>query len=248
MDSLKFSISKNQFISDVLGMNVALISAHHEDPPSINTYNFENLLFECKRLSLDLVSIRINAERVDLVMKFQSLGFRVIENLITLNTRLLKSEDNFFPPEIRQANEKDESILRQLAATAFSFDRFHKDPEINSALADQLKSDWIANALNGRSDIVFVYEAAKRIVGFNACLLSGNTASIDLIAVDPKFQGRGVGRQLVSTSQKYYSNFAERMLVGTQSSNISSMNLYHGLGFSVSKSEFTLHGRIKCML
>ena len=248
MDSLKFSISKNQFISNVLGMNVALVSAHFEDPPSINTYNLEDLIFECKKLDLDLVSVRISAEQVDLVTKFQRLGFIVIENLITLNSRLKKSEDNFFPPEIRQANEKDESILRQLAANAFSFDRFHKDPEINPALADKLKSDWIANALNGRSDIVFVYEVAKKIVGFNACLLSGNTASIDLIAVDPRFQGRGVGKQLVSTSQKYYSNFAERMSVGTQSSNISSMHLYHALGFSVSKSEFTLHGRIKCML
>ena len=76
----------------------------------VNTYNLENLIFECKKLDLDLVSVRISAEQVDLVTKFQRLYFIVIENLITLN----EEKSGFFPPEIRQANEKDEFILRQL--------------------------------------------------------------------------------------------------------------------------------------
>jgi ribosomal protein S18 acetylase RimI-like enzyme len=244
MDSLKFSIDQNKFVTNILGINVGTISVYSKEPTYTDSYDFENLISECKKLCFDLIPIRINAECIDLVIKFQRLGFVIMENLITFSGFLCNSNDNNLPSEIRKANAEDEAALRNLAGRAFSFDRFHKDPTINSELANQIKSEWVANALHGRSESVFVYEIDKKVVGFNACLLSDNIASIDLIAVDPKFQGRGIGKQLVIASQKYYSNFAETMVVGTQSSNIKSVNFYHKLGFSVSKSEFTLHGKI----
>jgi ribosomal protein S18 acetylase RimI-like enzyme len=244
MDSLRFVINENKFITNILGVNVGTILVYSEEPEDINSYDFENLISECKKLYFDLISIRINAEHIDLVIKFQRLGFVVMENLITFRGFLHKSKDYSLPSIIRKANAEDETALRNLAGSAFSFDRFHRDPKISSALANKIKSEWVANALHGRSESVFVYEIEEKVIGFNACLLSDDIASIDLIAVDSKFQGRGVGKELVLASQGYYSNFAQHMVVGTQSSNIKSMNFYHKLGFSISKSEFTLHGKI----
>jgi ribosomal protein S18 acetylase RimI-like enzyme len=96
----------------------------------------------------------------------------------------------------------------------------------------------------GRADTVFVTETAGEITGFNACMVCGGAAVIDLIGVAPGFQGRGLGRDLVNASRSHYAGRTSRMTVGTQTVNTASLALYLSCGFRIEASALTLHAHL----
>jgi ribosomal protein S18 acetylase RimI-like enzyme len=100
------------------------------------------------------------------------------------------------------------------------------------------------NACAGRADAVLVAREGGRVVGFNACLLNGDRAVIDLIAVAETAQGRGCGRKLVDGALACYAGKATEMRVGTQSRNLASLALYRACGFAVVETAMTLHAHL----
>jgi ribosomal protein S18 acetylase RimI-like enzyme len=170
----------------------------------------------------------------------QHAGFRVIECLMTLS-RNLEPQGRELPSGVTIATDRDAEGCASLAHHSFTTDRFHADPDIDDALADDLKGQWARNAVLGRADCVFVTREDDAITGFNACLLNGDTAVIDLIGVAPEHQERGLGRALTEAAIAHYSGRAARMHVGTQSCNVASLSLYQAAGFRPVSSALTLH-------
>ena len=170
----------------------------------------------------------------------QAAGFRLIERLVTL-MRPLPMDRQPLPDGVSVAKAADAEGCAKVAAEAFTFDRFHADPNIEDTAASALKAQWARNSVNGRADCVFVTLDDNVITGFNACLLRGDTAIIDLIGVAPGHQGRGFGRALVAAAIAHYSGKAARMTVGTQDCNVASLSLYNALGFRPSSTAVTLH-------
>jgi len=166
-------------------------------------------------------------------------GFRPVEALLTFEGPL--SDDAEMPAGVRAASEADVTDCRAIAATAFCFDRFHTDPAIDDGAADALKAQWIENDLRGRADAVLVAETDGALAGFNACLMSGETAVIDLIAVKPAAQARGIGRALVAGALAHYGGRARTLRVGTQETNHASRRLYEAFGLQVVARAVTLH-------
>ena len=116
---------------------------------------------------------------------------------------------------------------------------------VNAFLADRLKETWVRNSAAGRADAMLVAREDGRVVGFNACMRSGEAAVIDLIGVAPEAQGRGHGRALVEGALAHYAAAgAGEMTVGTQSKNVASLALYQACGFRVRSSQFTLHAHL----
>jgi ribosomal protein S18 acetylase RimI-like enzyme len=186
---------------------------------------------------------RPESERAMLAV-LQTGGFHVVECLLTLARPL----DRGAPPKpagVRLATPADAEACARIGAAAFRYDRFHADPAIDDKRADALKSAWARNAVRGRADAVFVTYEGSVVTGFNACLLRGNTAIIDLIGVAPTHQGRGLGRALTQAALAHFAGRAERMLVGTQSCNYGSLALYHGQGFRIESSGWTLHAHLE---
>ncbi len=63
-------------------------------------------------------------------------------------------------------------------------------------------------------------------------LAAGNFAHLNRLAVHPKAQGRGIGRQLVTDGLHYaYEAGAPGLALNTQASNVVSRQLYESLGF-----------------
>jgi methionyl-tRNA formyltransferase len=106
-----------------------------------------------------LICCRVASTEDQTVDSLLRVGFRHVETLVTLE--FIGHAEEFYVPEgIFVADKNDQLAICQIAEKAFSFDRFHADPEIEDHLADKLKSNWTANALRGRADSVFV--AKKR--------------------------------------------------------------------------------------
>lgn len=185
---------------------------------------------------------RPEAER-DVNAALQTAGFQVIECLMSL-TRPLERNGGELPAGVSVASKNDADGCAEVARRAFRSDRFHADPAIDDSMADTLKAEWARNSVHGRADKVFVTRDGGAVTGFNACLLKGDEAVIDLIGVAPGHQGRGLGRALTAAAIAHYSGRAARITVGTQSCNSASLSLYQGAGFRICNSALTLHAHL----
>ena len=237
------SVLVKPFESDLLERRVAQIDAIEAwDRPGDLEVLAGEALDAISGDGVDLVACRRpESDRLTL-NALQRAGMCVVECLITLTHPL---DD---PPAVETDAARQEPAdadgCAVVAARAFRYDRFHADPLVDDTRADILKATWARNSVLSRADKVFVIRENGRIVGFNACMLHHDTASIDLIGVDPDFQGRGLGRRLTGAALAHYASRANRMTVGTQSANHASLALYQRAGFIVHNSALTLHAHL----
>ncbi|MFP6757412.1 MAG: GNAT family N-acetyltransferase [Alphaproteobacteria bacterium] len=198
---------------------------------------------DLKGSGVDLVSCRVSENDRAALDSLQGNGFRVVECLLT-HGRPLDDAPRALPDGIERGGASNAEACAEIARRAFAYDRFHADPRIPDAAADRLKGQWMRNACAGRADAVLVALEGGRVVGFNACLLAGDRAVIDLIAVAETAQGRGWGRKLVDGALACYAGKAAEMRVGTQSRNLASLALYRACGFAVVDTAMTLHAHL----
>jgi ribosomal protein S18 acetylase RimI-like enzyme len=145
-----------------------------------------------------------------------------------------------------------------IAHRAFESFRLRVDPQIPESRARHSRREWVRNGFKGRAEAIYVAESenrlrsacpdsigeSPRIVGF-ALLRSKagteKTGEIELIAVDPAFHGRGLGKALVAEAIRHYQGKTSEIQVGTQAKNLRAIGLYTRMGFSVVRSELSFH-------
>ncbi|MGE3316489.1 MAG: N-acetyltransferase family protein [Planctomycetaceae bacterium] len=193
-----------------------------------------------------------DAEHVDHVRFLEEHGFHLIDTSVQFDA--FEKQIVFLPEQdgnsFREATPEDRKAVVDIARRSFRFSRFHLDTQIPNELANQIKGAWTENYFNGkRGDRMVVAEREGQIVGFLLTMPQGPVnRSIDLIAVDPKFQGRGVARGMIRTEietlplPKYDIDSKDRWhLVGTQLANSASIALYQKLGFILTGSQYVFH-------
>jgi ribosomal protein S18 acetylase RimI-like enzyme len=184
-----------------------------------------------------LYQARVACDDVARVSELASAGLRVVGTGITLG----RDGGEIEAPagvEVRVGEPGRDDDAAQIARTAFSFDRFHLDPDVPDAVADRIKHDWVENALAGnRGDHVLVAVREGEVAGFLAVVVEDVRSIIDLTAVHPGHRGRGVGRALTAR----FLAGAERAEVGTQAANVRATRFYEGLGFRAVRAAYDLH-------
>ncbi len=175
-------------------------------------------------------------------LKFlQKFGFYIVDTNIQLISKSFpKSKKNNF---IRFAKPSDQISIRNIAKNSFKFSRFHSDPQIPYLTSCKIKEEWAGNYFSGkRGKWMIVVEYNSDVVGFLQLLSKDNkTIIIDLIAVDEKYRGKGFAKNMISFASLNCLDNLNQIEVGTQISNISSLNLYAKLGFLISSSSYVLH-------
>lgn len=171
----------------------------------------------------------------------EAAGFRKVETLVSLARAVRRGVP--MPEGVRAARSEDADAAgcRRVGEAAFTSDRYHADPDVPDEAADALKGAWAYNAVMARADRVFIYDEGNGILGFNACLLRGQTVVIDLIGVMPGRQGAGIGAKLLLAMDADYQGRADRVEVGTQLSNSGSLTFYKNDGFKEFRREQTWH-------
>ena len=135
-----------------------------------------------------------------------------------------------------------EEKLKKIAFDSFSLDRFHSDHNIPDFSASFIKSEWISNYFKGlRGDNCFVCKVKNDIVGFLLVIKKSDAAIIDLIAVEKKHRGFGVGKCLINKMGGFYKNSVSSFLVGTQLNNKESILFYESAGFKFFSSSLVWH-------
>lgn len=150
---------------------------------------------------------------------------------------------------VRPARPDDAAAVLDIAASCFSYSRFHLDPHISPAVASHVKREWIASYVRGtRGETLFVVEADGVPAGFLAALRLEHDGApvrvIDLVGIDRRWRGLGFGRSLVSHFTDEAQGRYARLRVGTQAANVASMRLYESCGFRVVDTNYVLHAHV----
>jgi len=190
-----------------------------------------------RRQGVWLVACRV-PESVPAVAGLEKNGFRAVETLVTFRRQLAPQP---MPDGVVMARADDADACVAIARRAFTNDRLHRDRRVPAGIADVVREQWIRNDLGGRADVSLVTRGGGRVTGFNLCLLDGDEAVIDLIAVDDDHRQKGLGRALVRGALAHYGGRARTMRVGTQADNAPSLKLYGGTGFVEAERQITLH-------
>ena len=192
----------------------------------------------------DFVSTRIPANSISATKALRENGAREIERMLIFS-RPLDEGSAPLPEGISFAGQDDATDCANIGRHSFLSDRFHQDPLLNSASADELKAAWMQNNCLERADRVLVARENGKIIGANACLLHKDRAIIDLIGVLPEFQGNGWGRKLVEAAIAYYSGSVRHLQAGTQAENHASVAMYRATGFTPVVEKLTFHTHLK---
>lgn len=230
------AVTPQPFEADVLGAPVWRLEIEPDTLPDPRA--LVRLIERARAQGVALLAARFP---VDAMMgpRFARAGFRQIECLLTFRRDL--GGGNVPHVHLTLANPGDAEACAAIALRAFSFDRFHADPKLPKSAADEIKARWARNGVNGRADAPLVVREDGAVAGFNLCMRKGEDAVIDLIAVDPARQGRGLGRRLVDGALVHYSGSARTMWVSTQEANAASVALYKSAGFELHSAAQTWH-------
>lgn len=194
---------------------------------------------------LDLLVVRL-AEADPLRAELERAGHAAIDVLVTSTLERGRAR----PPSelaaditIEQHDQLDAPAeLAQIAAITDSIttSHLHADRRLPLEQTRRLYAAWACNDARGRAQRTIVARAGGAIVGYVTVLRTETTAVIDLVAVDPAWQGRGVGSAMLGAFIAWIAPQDVPATVGTQATN-RALALYRRLGFVPTATHFTYH-------
>jgi dTDP-4-amino-4,6-dideoxy-D-galactose acyltransferase len=246
------NVSKDDWLSNALGASSWKVSGVAADTPPAQ---IKAALLDRAARGAAFFSAKIRTSEVGALANATMAGFSVVDVNVTFDldrgtdgvSGHRESGNGNMTVEVGGAG--DAAAIEQIAAHCFTFSRFHLDPKIGLARANEVKRQWARNACRGRASAVYVARRKNEVSGFLAVLESksdsGTDAIIDLIGVDAACQGQGGGRALSAMFVDQWRDRADRLRVGTQISNIPAMRLYESIGFRVAETSYVLHAHVR---
>lgn len=196
---------------------------------------------------LDFVSAKVPPREIGELALLTDAGFRLVDTLVTFSGPAAIVAPAPRPAngalQTRPARPEDRAAVEQIAGSALALSRFHLDPSIGPALGMRVKRAWVANFFAGaRGDAMTVVEGEGVVRGFLLALHDRAAARlvIDLVAVDPSWQGRSLGRLLVTAACASLAD-ARTGAAGTQLANDASHRFYQSIGWSLTGATHVMH-------
>lgn len=169
-------------------------------------------------------------------------GFRLVDTNITFDKQISSARPQ--PAghcSVRFARPEDEELTVELARRSFRYSRFHLDPQVSPAKADEIKAEWVRNYFLGqRGDAMVIAEVDGAIAGFIQLLKQNDTLVIDLIAVDDAHRRKSIASDMIAFAETEIEN-CTKLVVGTQLANVPSMRMYEKSGFRIAGASYVFH-------
>lgn len=221
-------IKKDEFLSGILDINCGCLDFYKDiNIKHLNKFDFiygkTDISKKCRILP-------------------KSLNFYLIETSIILTLDVSKKSETYEKFEYNIASLGDSEAIKKIAYHNFFYDRFHKDVNIDNALASSIKKEWVNNHFLGiRGDKCFIYKNNREIGGFLLTKKENDLITIDLIAVNKEKVNTGIGSYLIRSMLSYYFKKNKYFKVGTQINNTPSISLYKSFGFTSSQQLSVWH-------
>lgn len=197
-------------------------------------------LFEFINKKNVFIYSKIPSTSIEQVKFLENLGFNLIDtNIIFEKEVFLQNKKCQY--DVRFALKNDEKKVKELSKKSFSYSRFHLDEKIPIRLANEIKYKWVENYFKGnRGDNMVVAIINNNIVGFLLIFKKKNSIIIDLIALDEKHRGKQIAEEMITFTENNFKNI-DKIIVGTQISNIPSIRFYEKCGFRIIESNYVFH-------
>lgn len=136
-----------------------------------------------------------------------------------------------------------EDKLIGLAIQSGIYSRFNVDKRIGKEKFEEMYRLWMINSINRKiAKEVLVFSEKNELAGFVTLGEKNNRADIGIIAVDHIFRGKGIGKILMKSAEKWFSNLGYNSIqVVTQGDNIPACRLYESCGYKAETVEFFYH-------
>jgi len=174
---------------------------------------------------------------------FQSVGVRV-----TLSRSSAEADGGRVSGQFRPATVDDIPRLRAIALASHRDTRFHADGHFDPARCDELYATWIEKSVQGYATQVVVADRDGAAVGYITLHIdvddapAAGTARIGLFAVDERWRGQGIGRDLLRHSaQVLLEQGVGDTSVVTPGSNTGALKLYKSAGFRTTDVSLWYH-------
>jgi len=133
--------------------------------------------------------------------------------------------------------------LIHLAIQSGVYSRFNIDKRIGKEKFKELYGIWIKKSLDRKiSKEVLGFKENNELAGFVTLGEKNKRGDIGLIAVDYDFRGKGIGKTLMKSAEKWFSNLGYSLIqVVTQKDNIPACRLYESCGYDIESTEFFYH-------
>ena len=146
--------------------------------------------------------------------------------------------------EIREATEAEVPRLRELAARSYETTRFYFDGNFPRERCDLLYELWLERGVRDPERAIVVPEIEGEAAGYQMLRLPkpGGEAVLELIAIDPKLRGTGLGaaflRSILSWVQARGATSTTTFL---QARNTAAVRAHARAGFACARSETWYH-------
>ncbi len=199
-----------------------------------------------------LIMMKVPAEEIDLARHLTGCGFYPVETQLEIAmplTRLVSASVGR-GTLLRRASVEDRARIVAIAGSAFRHDRFHVDSTLSLSLANRRYQNWVERAYtDGEQVFVFVEQRSGKVLGFYHIREILEGVDLSLAAIDPIYQGAGVGplmyqAVLEECRQRGYRTAVTHIAV----SNLPVANLFFRMGFSIRAvvTTFHLHPTANC--
>ena len=133
--------------------------------------------------------------------------------------------------------------LRLLAWQSSEYSRFRVDPQMPTGACRRMFSIWISKSIHGElADVILVVRDGAQIKGMITVKCDGDDGSIGLFAVDARWRGSGIGRQLLAAAAAHCSAAGCHSLrVVAQVENHGACRAYEANGFKHTEDQDIFH-------
>lgn len=129
-----------------------------------------------------------------------------------------------------------------IAKKSFNYSRFFNDPNLPQKLSKNIYLHWTECAFNQKNKYFVLSEREGNVAGYILFSFNNDGSVIELIAVDEKYQGEGVGKSLIYTMESFViDRGVKKIKVGTQINNILAAQFYNAMGFKYVSCESIYH-------
>ncbi|HEC35627.1 MAG TPA: GNAT family N-acetyltransferase [Anaerolineae bacterium] len=249
-------------------LDYLIASGDYEEQYATKEALLAAVLQACGQQGIQHLSARVHASDLSTIHLLERHGFITVDGILTFSFDLSpqRREDTrkeiedpscpgaFVVPEkdfeIRLSRPEDIEQIKAIARSSYVYDRFHSDPRIPKAVADELHAVWLENSCRGKAaDAVVVAAEKGRILGFVTCKIDRQTTrylgltigTIVLVATAADARGRGVARATTYGALDWFRDQGVDIVeVGTQLRNIPASRLYEACGFRLVASSLSL--------
>ncbi|NMH25799.1 GNAT family N-acetyltransferase [Flavobacterium solisilvae] len=155
-------------------------------------------------------------------------------------SEILQTNENVFSHSEIEYNIQE---LYQLAFESGKHSRFLLDKNFGTEKFKELYCLWIDNSISKTfADNVFLYKNNQEIAGLLTYKTTDDNATVGLIAVSNKHQGKGIGSILLKHLETIlYQKGITSLTIPTQFENKQACNFYSKQGYSIFENTFIKH-------